>query len=302
MTAVDPALASERPLRVAVVANPATRRDARLVLRAIRAEAPAETEIDAVLSRFPGEASVLARAAAERADLIVAVGGDGTVADVASGMLDSGVPLGIIPAGSTNIIARELRIPNRTTAAARLLFGRHRLAHLDVGRCGDRSFLHMAGAGLDSHFFHQTDPALKRRLGWLAYLPAGLAALRLPPSRFEIVADGEAISAVSSLVLVANGGSVISPLLRLHPEIRHDDGWLDLLIFEATTPPQIAATIALLAAGSLHRSPHLRWSRARRVEIDAHPQLRLELDGDVVAETPATISISPGALPVVAPA
>lgn len=300
MAALEPPL-SAGPHRVVVIANPATRRDARTIIAVVRAEAPPDTAFEAFLTTYPGQATVLARAAAERADLVVAIGGDGTVADVATGILGRGVPLGIVPAGSTNIIARELRIPGRPTAAARLLFGRHRIAQLDVGRCDGRSFLHMAGAGLDSRLFQRTDPALKRRLGWLAYLPAGVAALRLPPSRFEIVADGHPITAISPLVLVANGASVISPLLRLHPEIRHDDGWLDLLIFDATTPRQVAATIALIAAGSLHRSSQLRWLRARRVELDAHPKLQIELDGDVVATTPATITISPGALQVIAP-
>jgi diacylglycerol kinase family enzyme len=77
----------------------------------------------------------LAEAAAPRSDIVVAIGGDGTVADVATGLLGQGTALGIIPAGSTNIVARELRIPRQARGAARLLFGPHRIAPIDVGRC-----------------------------------------------------------------------------------------------------------------------------------------------------------------------
>ena len=257
---------------------------------------------EARFSERPGHLADLAREAADAgADLVVAVGGDGTVADVATGIRGSGVPLGIVPAGSTNIIARELGIPRRPLAAAALLFGAHRLVTLDVGRCGDRSFLHMAGAGLDSRFFARTNPALKRRVGWLAYVPPAAGALRLPPARFTIRADGKVMEVTSSLVLVANGASIVSPSVRLHPATRADDGWLDVLVFTATGPLPIARTLGRLATLSLARSPFLLRLKARRVELQSDPPLPIELDGDVVARTPATFGIEPAALRVVAP-
>lgn len=289
------------PARVALIANPATRGNATSIIATVVAEAPATAQVEAFLTSSPGEAEELARTAAATADLVVAIGGDGTVADVATGILGRGVPLGIVPAGSTNIIAQELRIPNRPLAAARLLFGPHRLAAIDVGRCNGRSFLHMAGAGLDSHFFEQANPTLKRQIGWLAYLPAAAAALRHPPSRFDILADGHRTSVTSSLVLVANGRSIIRPAVHLLPDVRHDDGWLDLLIFSATKPVDIAATLGQVISLGLHRSRFLIRIRARRIEIDAEPRLPLELDGDVVGAMPARISLLPRALSIVAP-
>lgn len=284
-----------------MIANPATRRDAQAAIATVIAEAPDQTRLEAFLTASPGDAVGLARAAADWADLVVAIGGDGTVADVATGILGHNIPLGIIPAGSTNIVAQELRIPRRPLAAARLLFGRHRLAAIDVGRCNGRAFLHMAGAGLDSHFFQRADPILKRRVGWLAYLPVAAGALRVAPSRFEIVADGHRTSVTSPLVLVANGRSIISPAIHLLPDVRHDDGWLDLLIFSATNPREIATTLGQVVSLGLHRSRFLIHIRARAIEIDATPRLPVEVDGDVVAQMPASIDILPRALAIVAP-
>ncbi len=284
-----------------VIANPATRRGPTRLIGAIQASAPPEVEFDIRLTSWPGEGVVLARDAGSVADVVVAVGGDGTVADVATGLRGTGIPLAIVPGGSTNITARELGIPTDPRSAAALIFGRHRLAALDVGRCGDRSFLHMAGAGLDSRFFERTDPALKRRVGWLAYLPAAALALRTPPSRFTIDVDGWTMTVVSHLVLVANGGSIINPRLRLLPAIRSDDGWLDVLIFTATGRRPIARTLGRLASRTLRRSPFIVSIRARRVALDADPALAVQLDGDVVSRTPVTFEIEPAALDVIAP-
>jgi len=299
---LDTAPAGSDPLRrITLVANPATRGDIDHLVAIIRAEAPPECEIDLLSTTSPGEAVELAAAAAPTADIVVAIGGDGTVSDVATGLLGHRAALGIIPAGSTNIVARELRIPRQPRGAARLLFGPHRVRLIDVGICNGHCFLHMAGAGIDSHFFARASPDLKRRLGWLAYLPPAIEALRLDPVRFTISADGHRTVLDSPFVLVANGSSVITPAWRLVPGVRQDDGWLDLLVFSAATPAAKAATLARLATFGLNRSVYLLRTKARRIEIDADPRLPLQLDGDVRAKMPALIEILPKAVAVIGP-
>lgn len=288
--------------RIGVIVNPATRRDVARVVAAIERAVPPGVEIEIQRTRTAGEAVDLARAARGSADLVVAVGGDGTVADVATGIRDGGVPLGIVPAGSTNIIARELGIPKRPEAAARLLFGRHRLIQRDVGVCGDRCFLHMAGAGFDSRFFAATNPALKRRVGWLAYLPPAARALGEAPARFQIVADGQQIELTSPLVLIANGGSIIAPWLRLDPEIHADDGWLDLLAFTAVKPLTLARTLGRFALLRLPGSHYLYRLKAHHISLSATPVVPIEFDGDVGQTTPAEFTIAPKAIEVVVPA
>jgi diacylglycerol kinase family enzyme len=159
----------------------------------------------------------------------------------------------------------------------------------------------MAGAGFDAEIFRFTDPALKRRLGWFAYLPAAVAALRIEPSQVGVTVDGEYDYALSPLVLVANGGSAIAPAFKIYPGITVDDGWLDVLIFTAAKPTQIAATLGLVGRQRLDRSPHVIRRRGRAVRIEATPPLTVELDGDVVGITPRDFHVVPGGMTVITP-
>ncbi|MFT4037949.1 MAG: YegS/Rv2252/BmrU family lipid kinase [Thermomicrobiales bacterium] len=248
------------------------------------------------------EALHAAREAAQWAEVVVAVGGDGTVADVVTGIAGSPAALGIVPAGSTNITARSLGIPAHPRAAIQLLVQGHVAQPIDLGVSGDRCFVHMAGAGFDAEIFRGANPDLKRLLGWVAYLPAAAAALRLAPSDVTIQTDDAVVQARSPLVLVANGASAVAPSFRLHPSIAVDDGWLDVLIFTATTPAQVAATIGHLGSMRLDRSPHVVWQRARSVTISADPPLSVELDGDLHGSTPREFGILPRGLRVLIPA
>jgi YegS/Rv2252/BmrU family lipid kinase len=260
-----------------------------------------DVEFEVQVANSSPEATAAANLAAESAVIVVAVGGDGTVADVATGIYGSTAALAIVPAGSTNIAARSLGIPADPAAALALICGSHRLRSIDVGRCDDRSFVHIAGAGFDAALFSSTSPILKRRLGWFAYVPAALAALRLPPSDIRITTDGSILEARSSLVLIANGGSAIAPEYRIYPGITIDDGWLDVIVFTPSTPAQIARTFGYAGKQRLDRSPHVTRTRARTVTIDASPPLPVELDGDPRGTTPREFSIVPSGLQVVTP-
>ena len=314
---MNPSQPSE-PRRIVAIVNPATRRPADRLVALLRERMPAGVDLDVRLTERAGETAQLARAAMDGADLLVAVGGDGTVAAVASAIGEArgedgrDVPLAIVPAGSTNITARELRIPLDPVAAIDLLYGRqpNTQTAIDLGCCGDERFLHMAGAGLDSRLFAETNPALKRRVGWLAYVPPTVRNLRQRPARFRIVADPGTDAAQpptelvvdSPLVIVANGGAIVAAHFQLLPNIRTDDGWLDVLVFTPRGLPAILRTLARTATMSLARSPFVLRLRARRVEIETDPPLPVQLDGDVVTRTPATFSVQPAALQVVVPA
>lgn len=287
------------PRRLLVVVNPATRRDPEAILALIHRERPPGLDLTVRVTPGPGTAAEITRAALDGKDTVVAVGGDGTVREVAGVLRGTGIPLGIIPAGSTNIVARELNIPADPAAALRLILGAHGLAPLDVGVCGERCFLHMAGAGFDSRLFAGANPRLKRRLGWVAYLGPAAQSLLHSSVRFSIVADGEASEVESPLVLVANGGSIIWPRLRLYPGLRKDDGWLDVLIFTATRPVPMLRTLGHVAAMRLDQSPFVLHRRARRVEIATDPPIPFQLDGDVVGTTPAILALDPAALSVI---
>lgn len=234
-------------------------------------------------------------------EAVIAVGGDGTVAEVATAIDGRAIPLGIIPAGSTNVVARNLRLPDDPIEAATLIFRRPNTRRIDVGICNGRRFLHMAGAGFDSRIFATTSKRLKRHLGWVAYLQGATQTIFEPPVHFNVAVDGTALECESPLVLVANGGSIIRPSIPVHPGIRYDDGFLDVIIFTATRPVEIASTLGRFATRSLEKSPYTIHMRGREIELSSTPPIPVQLDGDIFGHTPAHFSLLPHALEIVVP-
>jgi diacylglycerol kinase (ATP) len=288
-------------MRIVVIVSGASRLSPAQVNATLASGLNPDVAFEVQVANSSSEATMAAVQAAESAALVVAVGGDGTVADVATGIYGSNAALAIVPAGSTNIVARSLGIPADPAAALALICGSYRLRSIDVGRCDDRSFIHMAGAGFDAALFSATSPLLKRRLGWIAYIPAAVVALRLPPSDVRITADDTVLKVRSSLVLVANGSSAIAPEYQVYPGIEVDDGWLDVIAFTPSSPAEIAATLSRAGKQQLDRSPHVTHTRAQTVSIDAAPPLPVELDGDPRGTTPRQFSIVHSGLQVVTP-
>jgi diacylglycerol kinase (ATP) len=240
-----------------------------------------------------------ANQAAVVADVVVAAGGDGTVSRVATGIFGSGAALGIVPLGSTNIIAKSLGIPASPRDAMKLLLGNYSRRYIDVGRCDDYCFLHIAGAGFDAEIFRHANLEWKRRTGWIAYLPPAMRALQFGATDVRVTVDESVSSHLSPLVLVANGGSFISPHLSLFPGISHDDGWLDVLVFTCTTGPEMLATLASVGTGRSESSQFVTNLRGRQVRIESDPPVWVELDGDPIGQTPRDFSIVPKALAVI---
>jgi YegS/Rv2252/BmrU family lipid kinase len=298
----EPGVRPEAGDRLLVIANPVTRRSADQLIAALRANAPEGVDLDIQVTTRAGEARDIALARAPGARLIVAIGGDGTVADCAAALMDSRIPLAVMPGGSTNITAREQGVPTGARQAARLIFGANEVRRIDAGLCDDRVFLHMAGAGFDARFFANTSPALKRRFGWMAYIPAAAGALRHRSSRFHIVFDDGELDLMSPLVLIANGPSVIHPRFRIHPAIEDNDGMLDLIAITATRPTELARTIGRLCAMQLANSPFVLHRKVRQVTIESLDEVPIEVDGDVFGTTPRTFRVLPEAIRMLVPA
>lgn len=287
--------------RILVIANPATRVDTRRVVEILGQETPDGITLDVHWSDAPGAAEELTTRHLPGATGVVAVGGDGTVSEVASALRGMNIPLGVLPGGSTNIVARELGVPANLRDAARLIFSAHARHATDVGICNDRVFLHMAGVGFDSHIFELADPRLKKVVGWVAYLPAAAQALTFPQGVYTIDADGDVLTAQSPLVLIANGGSIITPRLQLLPGIESDDGWLDVIVVTATKPHELASVLGRLATFQMERSPFVQHRRARNITVRSPLNAPVELDGDVVGTLPLHITIEPHALEFIVP-
>lgn len=287
--------------RVVAIVNPNTRTDAMRARSVLGQWVPDGVSLQIYETRRDTHTTELARRVIGGADGVIAVGGDGTVSEVAAAMEDVQVPLSIIPSGSTNIIAQEMGIPGNLANAAAIAFGPFDLRPIDVGFCNGLPFLHMAGTGIDSRLFELTDENLKRRIGWMAYVPAAMRAVWESAVKYRITIDDEEHSVVSPLVLVANGSAIISSAFRLDESIRSDDGQLDVLIVTATKPHEFAMVVAQAAATTLSESSYVIQRKAKRVRVESDVPQPIQLDGSVAAETPAVFTIQPKAIALAVP-
>lgn len=288
---------------VVAIINPNTRADPMQVRAALGQWLPDGVNLRTYETLRDVSTVELTREVIDDADGVIACGGDGTVSEVAAAIEGRKIPLGIIPSGSTNIIAQELKIPASIQAATALAYGPFDIHQMDVGTCNDQFFLHMAGTGLDSLMFEATDEALKRRIGWMAYVPAAVKALRERGHPFHITIDDEEHSVTSPLVLVANGSSIISSAFKIDESIRSDDGQLDVLIVTANRPHELAMLIAHAAnpMATLSDSPWVIQRKARRIVVESETPQPIQLDGDVSEETPAVFGILPMAIGISVP-
>jgi len=241
-------------------------------------------------------------AALDGIDLVVAVGGDGTVRGCAEGLARTGVPLGIVPHGTANLLARTLRIPGHPRAALAVALGVTPEAGavdrtIDLAVADEVPFTAMAGMGLDAAVVAGT--RLKHQFGWLAYAVSGAAHLAAPPSRFSISLDGAApVEREARSVVVGNSG-LLPGGFSLLPDARLDDGLLDVGVLAPHGPfgwPRLATRVL---THSHRRDRMLERFQARKVEINATVSLPREVDGELVtAGHSLTVTVVPSALTV----
>lgn len=236
-------------------------------------------------------------------DLVIAAGGDGTVSAVADALAGSGTPMGILPMGTANVLARELEIPLDVDEAARLLVGDHRLATIDAMKVGGRHYLTQVGVGLDALMIRDTPTAQKKRFGKLAYLwTAAKHLIGLRRRRFTLEVDGEAIRTHASEVVVANVGTLGQPPFRWGPGISVDDGALDVCVSKARTILHYLGLFWHVVTGRHRADPNVRYYKARRsVSIATSRPMPVQADGEVIGETPVRIELVAGAVQVIAP-
>lgn len=255
-------------------------------------------------TRGPGEARALARSAAARgAAVVVAAGGDGTIAEVAAGLAGSGSALGLLPLGTANVLAWELGVPLRPEGAAAVLAG-GRVAWLHPGLAcyadgGERLFVQMLGAGFDAAVVHALDLGLKRRAGRAAYVWQSLREMtryRFPP--IEAVLDGTARQAASVIV---TKGRLYAGRHLVAPAARPEAPGFQAVLFR--DPGALRAALAGLALplGLIPRLPGVEIVAARRIVLRG-PGVPVQADGDPAGMLPVAIADAPAPLPVLLPA
>lgn len=311
--------------RVAVVFNPAS------VSKTALAKAFAEYSPQlgyGSVSWFPttnapdGTHLAALKALESRPSLIVVAGGDGTLRQVVAECHVSGIPIGIIPTGSGNLFARNLQLPVNSVkkAVKKALAGSLRQVDLAVakftvdGISQEHIFLVMAGFGLDAEMATETNPKLKKRAGWLAYVaPIVRSVSRNIQHEMDIrLDDGKHVTTAAHTAIVGNCGTLTANLLLL-PDAHVDDGLLDVVVFKPKNFGGWTQIWSRLAIGGalnktetgkaiLKAAPVMKalvYRQTTELEVDFHEPQVIQLDGDSFGEVQhVQVSVLPHALTV----
>ena len=281
----------------------------------------------------PMEAIELARGAARRgAQVVIAAGGDGTVNEVANGLLGSDTALGVLPVGTTNAWALQMGIPALNPMspgsnmakfvsnlqeriahplpanlyrkvlldAAGVLVAGHTIA-IDVGEISGRYFLMWAGIGLDAAIIAKTSPRDKRALGsWAYLLPIFQTVRQYPGSDIYLKLDGKEIKVRSSQIVVCNirlyGGFLV-----IGAKARVNDGKLDVCVFKGNGFFTFVQHALKVLSHQHLRDQNMDYYQCREIVIESDHALPVQVDGETLTETPVTIRTLPSALKVIVP-
>jgi diacylglycerol kinase (ATP) len=294
--------------RALVITNPAAARTAPLAVNAVMSTLRAAGwDAEVLATGGPGDARRLAEyGVAEGVDVVAVFGGDGTTMQAAAGLVGTEIALGVIPGGTGNLLAGNLRIPASPARAARALVTA-RPQPFDLGRMerpdGPQYFAVACGAGYDARVMAGTLSEHKRRWGMAAYVATTLRLIAdIKSTVHAITIDGVEYEANAAMVLVANCGEVIPPFVRLGPGITPDDGLLDVVVMRANSFSQsVRAVWDLLRIAPVGEAGYVGYARGREVRVESDPVQPVQLDGEPGGETPFTVSIVPGAIRVMMP-
>ena len=259
-----------------------------------------------------GDAKRLAaKAVADGYKTIVAAGGDGTINETVNGIGLSGVALGVLPLGTANVFARALGIPLDFAGAwAVIERGRTRVLDLPLARFGDteRYFVQLAGVGFDAVVVRSASWELKKRIGPLSYVWAGLKAISGKPMDVEVSTKDNRSRWCGVAVIIGNGRFYGGPF-TLFPKARLDDGLLDVCVFEKCGFFDVLRYGQAILRGTHTRLRGVQYFQTDQLvckaacpdsEVGACP-VPFEMDGEDAGDTPVTFSVLPRALRVIVP-
>ena len=296
-------------MRICVIFNPAARGNKARRFRRFLNELSQQCALKATTG--PGDARRFAQAAvATGYDVIAAAGGDGTVNEVLNGIGDepdgfARTRLGVLPLGTVNVFARELKIPLRLEHAWQVL-KRARETKIDLGRvefseagkAQQRYFMQLAGAGLDARAIELVSWKLKKSAGPLAYVVAGFQALAEKQPRLCVNAAGQTLA--GELAIFGNG-RFYGGSFALFPGANLASGLLEVCVFPSVNVPALLRLAPGLVARRKLSEHRVRRLRAEKFELTSEAPVAFELDGEWIGHLPATFSVERQKLRVVVP-
>lgn len=226
-------------------------------------------------------------AAVSGADLVLAIGGDGTIRAVCEELAGTGIPVGIVPAGTGNLLARNLSIPLYLRAAVDVgLNGQDRaidMVHVSGDEMEDATYLVMAGMGFDAAIMEGVNEDFKNKVGWLAYVWSGLRAMMFPVIRVEVSVDGGEFTRHRARTIVIGNVGHLQAGMPLIPDAAIDDGRLDVVLLY----PRRFLSWLRIALRVLTKSPRtdetITRMTGREVVVRTQAPAPRQLDGDLIA-------------------
>ncbi|MEN9975227.1 MAG: hypothetical protein RLZZ282_1233 [Verrucomicrobiota bacterium] len=226
-----------------------------------------------------GEARELAaRFAAAGEPVVIAAGGDGTLNEVVSGLAGFSTVLGVLPAGTMNVFARELGIPCDSLERAFAVIQRGMVREVDLFAANGTPFLQMAGVGFDAAVIEETSWQSKKRLGPLAYLVAAVRVLGQHPPTLEVIcADGRREQGVA---VIAGNGSLYAGPFNFFRNADNRDSKLDMLVYKESGYRLILDSLRGLATGGIDLMASTRYLQSEAFTVRADRELPVEVDGE----------------------
>ncbi|MBN2118473.1 MAG: diacylglycerol kinase family lipid kinase [Anaerolineales bacterium] len=235
--------------------------------------------------------------------LFISAGGDGTLSAVVDGLVGTQAPLVIIPTGTWNALARALDIPLQLEQAVDLLFQEHTIQTIDAMQVDKNYFVLSISAGAGSLTMKGVEREEKRRWGRLADLRSAISQLlRFRSYRFEVRIDGKSSRFRASELMIANSSILGIKALQLDPNIRMDDGKLNVCrISGKSVWDYLGLAVKMLAGGQKRNWNMVCLEALEEVEIHCRQNLPVQGDGDLIGRLPITVKIRPKAIRIVTP-
>jgi diacylglycerol kinase (ATP) len=286
---------------IILICNPAAKSMSKgKIEQACRLLEQKDHDVELLLTKQRGEAGQLAKEAAKRApSMIIAAGGDGTFNEVANGIAGSEIPMAILPLGTTNVLAKELGIPDSVEGALEVALN-NMPKSVSLGRIAivrdaspvSRYFILMAGVGFDGKTVFGINETFKKISGKGAYLFSGVTTLlRFDPDELAVTVDGKTHTAYS---LIVGNASKYGGHFRVTPDVRLIDPILHVCLFTGRKRIDTFRYILGIVTGSHLKFADVEYLKATRIQVKGHAHI--QIDGDYFGMTPAEISVVPNAL------
>jgi diacylglycerol kinase (ATP) len=236
--------------------------------------------------------------------LFLAAGGDGTASAVASGLIDTQIPLAVIPTGTWNALARNLDIPLQIDQALELVFQEHLIRVIDLMQVKDNFYILNISTGLGSRTMRRVKREIKRRFGILADLWVGFIQLMgFETFRFDVRIDGKHSTFRALEIMVANSKIIGLKVIQLDPEIHMDDGILNVCRLYAGNLIDFFNLAMSILLGKQREDPKVLCLEARHeIEIQCRERnLPVQADGELIGRLPILVKLRPKAIHIVVP-